>query len=163
MFEKAGADSGFDSMNDFELARPLNQFLNSLDYKEMLPRTIIYPLNPVHFEMVASTIGNFQSSEIKGKVQFGSGWWYNDQKDGMLRQMKELANAGLLSLFVGMLTDSRSFLSFTRHDYFRRILCQLIGNWIEEGEIPADYEFVGKMIQDISYNNATNYFDITLD
>lgn len=163
MFEQAGADSGFDSINDFELARPLNQFLNSLDRKEVLPRTIIYPLNPVHFEMVASTIGNFQSSEMKGKIQFGSGWWYNDQKDGMMRQMKELANAGLLSLFVGMLTDSRSFLSFTRHDYFRRILCQLVGNWIEEGEIPADYEFVGQMIQDISYHNATQYFAINLD
>lgn len=163
MFEQVGPDSGFDSINDFELARPLNQFLNSLDRNQVLPRTIIYPLNPVHFEMVASTIGNFQSSEMKGKVQFGSGWWYNDQKDGMTRQMKELANAGLLSLFVGMLTDSRSFLSFTRHDYFRRILCQLVGNWIEEGEVPADYEFIGKIIQDISYNNATNYFDIKVD
>ena len=163
MYEKVGPDTGFDSINDFELARPLNQFLNSLDAKEVLPRTIVYPLNPVHFEMVASTIGNFQSGGIKGKVQFGSGWWYNDQKDGMIRQMKELANTGLLSLFIGMLTDSRSFLSYTRHDYFRRILCQLIGTWIEEGELPADYEFIGKMVQDISYNNAKEYFAIALD
>lgn len=163
MFERVGPDTGFDSINDFELAKPLNQFLDSLERKEALPRTIIYPLNPMHFEMVASTIGNFQSSGIKGKIQFGSGWWYNDQKDGMIRQMKELANAGLLSLFVGMLTDSRSFLSYTRHDYFRRILCQLIGKWIEEGEIPPDYEFIGKMVQDISYNNAKEYFTIELD
>ncbi|TWT06546.1 glucuronate isomerase [Planococcus sp. CPCC 101016] len=163
MYEKAGPDTGFDSINDFELAGPLNRFLDSLNQKNALPRTIIYPLNPTHFEMVASTIGNFQSSEVRGKIQFGSGWWYNDQKEGMLRQMKELANAGLLSLFVGMLTDSRSFLSYTRHDYFRRILCQLIGNWIEEGEIPADYEFVGQMVSDISYNNAKNYFTIKLD
>ncbi|AIY05683.1 putative glucuronate isomerase [Planococcus sp. PAMC 21323] len=163
MFEKNGPDAGFDSINDFELARPLNQFLNSLDAKQVLPRTIIYPLNPVHFEMVASTIGNFQSGGIKGKVQFGSGWWFNDTKEGMIRQMKELANAGLLSLFVGMLTDSRSFLSYTRHDYFRRILCQLVGSWIEEGELPADYEFIGQLIQDICYNNAKEYFAIELD
>jgi glucuronate isomerase len=112
----------------------------------------------MHNELIASTIGNFQSSEMKGKIQFGTGWWYNDQKEGMIEQMKALANAGLLSLFVGMLTDSRSFLSYTRHEYFRRILCQLFGNWIEEGELPRDYEFIGKIVQDISFNNANSYF-----
>ncbi|TWT01758.1 glucuronate isomerase [Planomicrobium sp. CPCC 101079] len=163
MFELLGPDAGFDSMNDFELARPLNKFLDSLERSNALPKTIIYTLNPTQNELIASTIGNFQSSEMKGKIQFGSGWWFNDQKEGMLRQMKELANAGLLSQFVGMLTDSRSFLSYTRHDYFRRILCQLLGTWIEEGELPKDYAFIGKMVQDISYNNAKAYFGVEID
>jgi len=160
MFHLLGPDSGFDSINDFELARPLNRFLDTLEINNSLPRTIIYTLNPMHNELIASTIGNFQSSEMKGKIQFGSGWWYNDQKEGMIRQLKELANAGLLSLFVGMLTDSRSFLSFTRHEYFRRVLCQLLGNWIEDGELPQDYELIGKIVQDISFNNAKRYFSI---
>lgn len=158
MFHQLGPDAGFDSINDFELARPLNRFLDSLEMNHSLPKTIVYTLNPMHNELIASTIGNFQSSEMKGKIQFGTGWWYNDQKEGMIEQMKALANAGLLSLFVGMLTDSRSFLSYTRHEYFRRILCQLFGNWIEEGELPRDYEFIGKIVQDISFNNANNYF-----
>ncbi|MBU8880709.1 glucuronate isomerase [Bacillus sp. FJAT-29790] len=162
-FELLGPDAGFDSINDFELARPLNKFLDSLESNSSLPRTIIYTLNPIHNEVIASTIGNFQSSEMKGKIQFGSGWWYNDTKDGMIRQMKELANAGLLSQFVGMLTDSRSFLSYTRHEYFRRILCQMLGKWIEDGELPRDYAFIGQMVQDISYNNAMQYFSIDLD
>lgn len=160
MFELLGPDSGFDSINDYQLAKPLNQFLNSMDMEQKLPRTIIYTLNPVHNEVIASTIGNFQSSEMKGKIQFGSGWWYNDQKEGMKKQMTDLANAGLLSLFVGMLTDSRSFLSYSRHEYFRRILSQLFGTWIEDGELPQDYEFIGRLIQDISYNNARDYFAI---
>lgn len=163
MFNLLGPDAGFDSINDFELARPLNQFLDSLEINNSLPKTIIYTLNPMHNELIASTIGNFQSSEMMGKVQFGTGWWYNDQKEGMMEQMKALANAGLLSLFVGMLTDSRSFLSYTRHEYFRRILCQLFGKWIEEEEIPRDYEFIGKIIQDISFNNANRYFSTKVE
>lgn len=160
MLKKLGPDSGFDSMKDFELAGPLNQFLNHLDRDSELPKTIIYNLNPVHNEMIASAIGNFQGAGTKGKVQFGSGWWYNDQKDGMIRQMKDLANIGFISHFVGMVTDSRSFLSYTRHEYFRRILCNLIGSWIHKGEAPADYEWMGKTVQDICYYNARNYFDI---
>ncbi|RKX88270.1 MAG: glucuronate isomerase, partial [Spirochaetes bacterium] len=108
-------------------------------------------------------IGNFQDGGIPGKIQFGSGWWFNDQKDGMEMQMSALANLGLLSRFVGLLTDSRSFLSFPRHEYFRRILCNLIGNWVENGEAPEDYNLLGKMVEDISFNNAVNYFDIDLD
>ncbi len=160
MFNLIGGDSGFDSMRDFELAKPLNQLLNSLDRENQLPKTIIYNLNPVHNDVVASMIGNFQTGGIKGKVQFGSGWWFNDQKDGMIKQMSALANIGLISNFVGMLTDSRSFLSYTRHEYFRRILCDLFGRWIDQGEAPKDYSFIGNLVQDISYNNANHYFDI---
>ncbi|MBC1603154.1 glucuronate isomerase [Listeria rocourtiae] len=159
-FNELGPDSGFDSINDFSLAKPLNQLLNSLEMKNCLPKTIIYTLNPVHNDLIASTIGNFQASGHRGKIQFGSGWWYNDKKTGMIQQMTSLAEAGLISTFVGMLTDSRSFLSYTRHDYFRRVLCQLIGDWIEAGEVPRDYAFIGQMVQDISYNNAKNYFPI---
>ncbi len=162
MFSKLGPDTGFDSIHDYEFSRSLNQFLNALERTDELPKTIIYNLNPVHNYTIASAIGNFQSSEAKGKIQFGSGWWYNDQKDGMIKQMTDLANIGLLSCFVGMLTDSRSFLSYTRHEYFRRILCDLVGGWIEQGEAPRDYELLGKMIQDISYTNAQQYFNIEL-
>ncbi|MFY4776662.1 glucuronate isomerase [Metabacillus sp. RGM 3146] len=162
-FAQLGADSGFDSISDHGLAKPLNLFLDALDQKNCLPKTIIYPLNPNHFELVASTAGNFQGDGIRGKIQFGSGWWYNDQKGGMLKQMTDLANIGLLNTFIGMLTDSRSFLSYTRHEYFRRILCQLVGTWIEDGEIPADYKLIGGIIQDISFHNAKHYFDIPLD
>ncbi|MBC1937399.1 glucuronate isomerase [Listeria grandensis] len=161
-FNELGPDSGFDSINDFPLAKPLNQLLNSLERKDCLPKTIIYTLNPNHNDLIASTIGNFQASGQKGKIQFGSGWWYNDKKTGMMQQMTALAEAGLISTFVGMLTDSRSFLSYTRHEYFRRILCQLIGGWMEAGEVPRDYEFVGQMVQDISFYNAKNYFQIEL-
>lgn len=140
----------------------MNQLLNSLERKDCLPKTIIYTLNPNHNDLIASTIGNFQASGQKGKIQFGSGWWYNDKKTGMMQQMTALAEAGLISTFVGMLTDSRSFLSYTRHEYFRRILCQLIGGWMEAGEVPRDYEFVGQMVQDISFYNAKNYFQIEL-
>ncbi|WP_226681950.1 glucuronate isomerase [Sutcliffiella horikoshii] len=159
-FDLLGPDSGYDSMNDYSLAQPLNKLLNMLEKNNKLPRTIIYPLNPVHSELVASTIGNFQSNEIKGKVQLGSAWWFNDHKVGMLKQMTDIANIGLLSTFVGMLTDSRSFLSYPRHEYFRRILCQMFGDWMEKGEVPMDYEFIGSIIQDICYNNANNYFTI---
>jgi glucuronate isomerase len=161
MFEKIGPDAGFDSMNDFELAKPLNQFLNHLDRENELPKTILYNLNPAHNPIIASAVGNFQNEEARGKLQFGTGWWFNDQKDGMIRQMTDLASIGLISNFVGMVTDSRSFLSYTRHEYFRRILCNLIGGWVHKGEAPNDYELLGQMVQDICYNNAKTYFEIT--
>ncbi|UAL53570.1 MULTISPECIES: glucuronate isomerase [Metabacillus] len=161
MFEKIGPDAGFDSMNDFELAKPLNQFLSRLDRENELPKTILYNLNPAHNPIIASAVGNFQNEEARGKLQFGTGWWFNDQKDGMIRQMTDLASIGLISNFVGMVTDSRSFLSYTRHEYFRRILCNLIGGWVHKGEAPDDYELLGQMVQDICYNNAKTYFEIT--
>ncbi|MDR0136654.1 glucuronate isomerase [Metabacillus idriensis] len=161
MFKKIGPDAGFDSMNDFDLAKPLNQFLNHLDKENELPKTILYNLNPAHNPIIASAAGNFQNAEARGKVQFGTGWWFNDQKEGMIRQMTDLASIGLLSNFVGMVTDSRSFLSYTRHEYFRRILCNVIGGWVHKGEAPVDYELLGQMVQDICYNNAKNYFEIT--
>lgn len=158
MFKLIGADTGFDSIGDRPIAEPLSQFLNALDIDNCLPKTIIYCLNPGDNEVVATMCGNFQGDGIAGKVQFGSGWWFNDQKDGMQRQMMQLSQLGLLSQFVGMLTDSRSFLSYTRHEYFRRILCEMVGSWMENGEIPADFELVGKMIEDICYHNARRYF-----
>lgn len=160
MFDRLGKDSGFDSILDFNMARSLNSLLNDLDSSGQLPQTIVYTLNPTQYEMIATTIGNFQGSGIKGKVQMGSGWWFHDQKEGMLQQLKALSSIGLISPFVGMLTDSRSFMSFTRHEYFRRILCNLFGTWIEEGDLPRDYAYVGKTIENICYNNADAYFGI---
>jgi len=163
MYTTLGPDSGYDTIADGEVAAPLAMFLDSLDKTNELPKTIIYTLNPRDNYLIGTMIGNFQDGTIPGKIQFGSGWWFNDQKDGMKMQMNALANLGLLSRFVGMLTDSRSFLSFPRHEYFRRILCNLIGNWVEKGEAPEDYNLMGKMVQDISYNNAVEYFGIDLD
>ncbi len=163
MYRSLGPDTGFDSIADGEVAEPLSKFLNSLDITNELPKTIIYGLNPRDNYLIGTLIGNFQGGEIPGKIQFGSGWWFNDQKDGMEMQMSSLANLGLLSRFVGMLTDSRSFLSFPRHEYFRRILCNLIGGWVENGEAPEDYSLLGKMVEDISYNNAVNYFGIDVE
>ncbi|WP_294962690.1 glucuronate isomerase [uncultured Gilliamella sp.] len=158
MFKILGADAGFDSIGDRPIAEPLSALLGILDLTDQLPKTILYCLNPRDNEVLATMAGNFQGSGISGKIQFGSGWWFNDQKDGMERQLMQLSQMGLLSQFVGMLTDSRSFLSFTRHEYFRRILCNMIANWMENGEIPADFDMVGKMIQDICFNNASRYF-----
>lgn len=158
MFEKLGADTGFDSINDFQIAEGLSKILDSLDKKNMLPKTILYTLNPKDNYVLGTMLGNFQGGGIKGKIQFGSGWWFNDQRDGMEGQMKALANLGMLSRFVGMLTDSRSFVSYTRHEYFRRILCNLLGKWVEEGEYPKDMETLKKIAQDICYYNAKNYF-----
>ena len=163
MYGSVGPDSGFDSIADGEVAEPLSKFLDSLNTTDNLPKTIIYALNPRDNYIIGTIIGNFQGGSTPGKIQFGSGWWFNDQKDGMEMQMGALANLGLLSRFVGMLTDSRSFLSFPRHEYFRRILCNLIGNWVENGEAPEDYNLLGKMVEDISYNNAVNYFGINLN
>ncbi|UNK18256.1 glucuronate isomerase [Paenibacillus sp. N3/727] len=160
MFVKLGKDSGYDSILDFHLAASLNAFLSELDRNHELPKTIVYSLYPAQYEMIAATIGNFQSSEVEGKLQLGSAWWFHDQKEGMLQQLKALSSIGLISTFVGMLTDSRSFMSFPRHEYFRRVLCGLFGEWIKDGELPADYDYIGGIIQDICYRNAERYFEI---
>ena len=162
MFNKLGGDIGFDSIGDYNYARCISGLLNELDKTEELPKTILYCLNPNDNEMFGTMIGNFQNGKVPGKIQFGSGWWFNDQKDGMTRQMTALANLGLLRRFVGMLTDSRSFLSYTRHEYFRRIMCNLVGTWVEEGEIPYDREILEPMIKEICFNNAKNYFNLDI-
>jgi glucuronate isomerase len=154
-----GPDTGWDSMGDFSQAVALSKFLNRLDSTNQLTRTIIYNLNPSDNEVFAAMTGNFNDGSIPGKIQFGSGWWFMDQKDGMTRQLNALSNMGLISRFIGMLTDSRSFLSFPRHEYFRRILCNLFGTEMENGELPGDIVWIGKMIQDICYNNAAGYFN----
>ena len=158
MFKKLGPDTGFDSINDFEIARGLSKILDTLDSENALPKTILYCLNPKDNYVLGTMLGNFQGG-VPGKIQFGSGWWFNDQRDGMVAQMQALANLGMLSRFVGMLTDSRSFVSYTRHEYFRRILCNLIGEWVEDGEYPRDMETLKKIARDICYFNAKNYFD----
>lgn len=158
-----GPDTGFDSINDAPMARALSQLLDAQDSQDALPKTILYCLNPRDNEVLGTMIGNFQGGNIPGKMQFGSGWWFNDQKDGMERQMTQLAQLGLLSRFVGMLTDSRSFLSYTRHEYFRRILCQMIGRWVAAGEAPADIQLLGEMVKNICFNNARDYFAIELN
>ena len=153
-----GPDTGWDSIGDYPQAQKLSGFLNALDSKDKLTKTIIYNLNPADNEVMATMIGNFNDGSVKGKVQFGSGWWFLDQKDGMTKQLNALSNMGLISCFIGMLTDSRSFLSFPRHEYFRRILCNLLGDEIKRGELPNDMEWIGKMVSDISYHNAKEYF-----
>jgi glucuronate isomerase len=159
MFEKLGPDTGFDSIGEFNTAKAMSKFLNRLDYNDKLTKTILYNLNPCANEVIATMLGNFQDGKIAGKIQFGSGWWFLDQKDGMEKQMNALSVLGLLSRFVGMLTDSRSFMSYPRHEYFRRTLCNLVGRDVENGEIPAsEMKFIGQMIEDISYNNAKNFF-----
>jgi len=158
LFRTLGPDTGFDSIGDFEIARPLSRLLDRLDTKNRLAKTILYNLNPRDNELIGTMIGNFQDGSVQGKIQFGSGWWFLDQKDGMEKQIQALSNLGLISRFVGMLTDSRSFLSYTRHEYFRRILCNILGNDVEKGEIPADMELLGQMVENISFNNAYNYF-----
>ena len=159
LFGKLGPDTGFDSIGDKPVAGPLSKLLDRLDMENKLCKTILYNLNPRDNELYATMIGNFQDGSVPGKIQYGSGWWFLDQKDGMEKQMNALSNLGLLSRFVGMLTDSRSFLSYTRHEYFRRTLCNLLGNDVENGEIPADMELLGKMVENISFNNAKNYFN----
>ncbi len=158
MLKQLGADTGWDSIGDFSQARALSKFLNRLDETDQLAKTILYNLNPADNELVATMIGNFNDGSVAGKIQFGSAWWFLDQKDGMVKQINALSNMGLLSKFVGMLTDSRSFMSYPRHEYFRRILCNLFGEEMEHGELPDDVEQVGKIVQDICYNNANNYF-----
>ena len=159
MFGQIGADTGFDSIGTFNTSRALSKFLNRLDAQNKLTKTILYNLNPADNEMIATMIGNFQDGTVAGKIQFGSGWWFLDQKDGMEKQMNSLSVLGLLSRFVGMLTDSRSFLSYPRHEYFRRTLCNLIGNDVENGLLPyQELEFLSNMVENISYNNAKSFF-----
>ncbi len=159
MLRTLGPDTGFDSIGDFDQARALGAFLNELDSTDQLTKTILYNLNPRDNEVLATMIGNFNDGSVKGKIQFGSGWWYLDQKDGMEKQLNTLSNMGLVSCFIGMLTDSRSFLSFPRHEYFRRILCNVFGQDVANGELPWDEKWLGKIIADISYYNAKAYFD----
>ena len=154
-----GPDTGWDSIGDFSQSRAMAKFFDRLDTRDQLAKTILYSLNPSDNELLATMIGNFNDGSIPGKVQFGSAWWFLDQKDGMIKQLNALSNMGLLSRFVGMLTDSRSFLSYPRHEYFRRILCNLFGEEVENGEFPNDIEWIGKLIQDICYHNAANYFN----
>ncbi len=158
MFERLGADTGFDSVNDFSIAVGLSRILDALERKDALPKTIIYTLNPKDNYVIGTMLGNFQKGPAKGKIQFGSGWWFNDNKDGMEAQMKALANLGCLGTFIGMLTDSRSFVSYTRHEYFRRILCSILGEWVENGEYPRDIDTLGKIVRGICYENAKEYF-----
>ena len=156
-----GPDSGYDTMGDFDIAKPLARFLDTLDTNRRLAKTILYVLNPRDNELIAAMCGNYQDGRVAGKIQFGSAWWFNDQKDGIERQLNALSNMGLLSRFVGMLTDSRSFLPYPRHEYFRRVLCNLLGTDIQNGELPNDFDLIGEMVQDICYRNAVNYFGIT--
>ena len=158
MFQALGPDTGFDSIGDEPIARPLARFLDRLEREDRLAKTILYNLNPAQNDVLATMIGNFQDGSIPGKLQWGTAWWFLDQKDGMERQIESLSNQGLLSRFVGMVTDSRSFLSYTRHEYFRRILCNLLGREIEQGLLPKDFDLVGRMVQDVCYHNAANYF-----
>lgn len=153
-----GPDTGWDSIGDFPQAQALSTFLGKLDEYDQLAKTVIYNLNPADNEVIATMIGNFNDGSIAGKIQFGSGWWFLDQKDGMIRQLNALSNMGLLSRFIGMLTDSRSFLSFPRHEYFRRILCNVLGDDIENGELPNDIQWTGQVVQNICYNNASQFF-----
>ncbi len=163
MFASLGANTGYDSMGDGKVAAGLAKFFDTLEAKKELPRTILYSINPNDNEVLITMAGNFQDGSTPGKMQLGSGWWYNDQKDGMEQQMRTLANMGLLSVFVGMLTDSRSFMSYPRHEYFRRVLCGILAGWVEAGEVPRDPKLLGGMVEDICYNNAKNYFGMSAE
>lgn len=161
-FEKHGPDSGFDSVADWPIAENLSALLNKIEMAGGLPKTILYSLNARDNYVIGTMLGNFQGGQ-PGKIQMGSGWWFNDQRDGMVDQMKTLANLGLLGRFVGMLTDSRSFVSYPRHEYFRRILCDVIGTWVENGEYPDDMDTLGELVQGICFNNARDYFGIPVE
>jgi glucuronate isomerase len=162
LLTKLGPDTGFDSIGDFDVARPLSRFLDRLDQGDRLARTILYNLNPRDNEVMATMIGNFQDGSVPGKMQFGSSWWFLDQLDGMEKQMNALSNMGLLSRFVGMLTDSRSFLSYSRHEYFRRLLCNMLGNDVARGFVPNDLSLLGELVRDVSFRNARGYFGFQL-
>lgn len=163
MMKQMGPDTGWDSIGDFSQARALAKFLDRLDRENKLAKTVIYNLNPADNEVFATMTGNFNDGSVAGKIQWGSSWWFLDQKDGMTKQINALSNMGLLSRFIGMLTDSRSFLSFPRHEYFRRLLCNLFGEEVENGELPNDVEWIGKLVQDICFNNARQYFNWQLN
>ena len=163
MFESIGPDTGFDSMGDWPVAQGLSRLLDRLDREDALPRTILYTLNPRDNELLGSMLGNFQRGPAPGKMQLGSAWWFNDQYDGMTRQLEALSQLGLLSRFVGMLTDSRSFISYPRHEYFRRILCNLLGRDITSGRLPNDMAWIGEVVKDISYRNAARWFGFNVE
>ena len=158
MYQKMGPDTGFDAVNNYGPGAELADFLNALEETDELPKTVVYSLNPIDNVMIESIIGCFQDGKTVGKMQHGSAWWFNDNKTGMIQQLTDFANEGVLGTFIGMLTDSRSFLSYTRHEYFRRILCELIGGWVENGEYPNDETALKAIIEDICYNNTKNYF-----
>ena len=160
MFEKMGPDTGFDCISDWSSAEGLTNLMDLLAYNDSLPKTILFAGNPADNQVIGTILGCFQSSDAASKIQFGTAWWFNDNKDGMEAQIKALGNLGVLGKFIGMLTDSRSFLSYPRHEYFRRILCNIIGQWIEDGEYADDIEFAGKVVADICYNNAAQYFNL---
>ena len=157
-----GPDTGWDSIGDFAQGTAMSKFFDRLDQQDKLAKTIVYNLNPADNELIAAMLGNFNDGSVAGKMQFGSGWWFLDQKDGMERQLNALSNLGLLSRFVGMLTDSRSFLSYPRHEYFRRVLCNLLGQDVENGELPDQLDWLGGMVQNICYGNARAYFGFEL-
>lgn len=163
MYAKVGPDTGFDCMSNYTPGAELADFLNAVNEAKNLPKTILYSLNPGDDELIGTVLGCFQNSDAIGKIQQGSAWWFNDNKTGMMKQMTSLANLGLLGNFIGMLTDSRSFLSYPRHEYFRRILCELIGGWVENGEYPKDMKNLEKIVKGISYNNAVRYFGFGLE
>mgnify|MGYP001083551506 FL=1 len=158
MYAALGADTGFDSINDLCIAEKLSAFMDNLECDDVLPKTILYTLNPKDNYVLGTMLGNFQKAPAAGKIQFGSGWWFNDNRDGMVAQMTALANLGILGNFVGMLTDSRSFVSYPRHEYFRRILCNMLGEWVESGEYPDDRDALKRIVQGVCYYNAKNYF-----
>jgi glucuronate isomerase len=161
MMRTLGPDTGFDSIGDWPQAGPLAHYLDKLDQNNRLPKTILYNLNPADNYAFATMLGNFQDGTVPGKLQFGSSWWFLDQKEGIEWQLNALSNLGLLSRFVGMITDSRSFLSYSRHEYFRRVLCNLIGRDVMNGELPHDSKLLGGIVRDICYHNARNYFPLT--
>jgi len=163
MLDQLGADTGYDCIDNYAPSASAADFLNSLIAADQLPKTVLYSLNPNDNAYIGTLLGCFQDSSAAGKLQQGSAWWFNDHKQGMMEQMTSLANLGMLSNFIGMLTDSRSFLSYTRHEYFRRLVCELIGNWVESGEYPENYSVLGKIVKDISYNNAVRYFGFPVD
>ncbi|MDR6747948.1 glucuronate isomerase [Bacillus pumilus] len=158
MFERLGPDTGYDAMNDEDIAKPLCRILDRLEQEDALPNTILYSLNPRDNVVISTLAGSFQDGKTPGKMQHGTAWWFNDTKQGMTEQMMALSSIGLISRFIGMLTDSRSFLSYTRHEYFRRLLCDIIGDWVEKGEVPYDLELLGEIVKGISYENAKQYF-----
>jgi glucuronate isomerase len=160
MFKKLGPDTGFDCISGVSCSEEIILLMDALISENALPKTVLYSLNPADNEMLDTILGCFQGTEIAGKIQHGSAWWFNDNKVGMEDQIISLANLSVLGNFIGMLTDSRSFLSYTRHEYFRRILCNVIGKWIENGEYPSDLETAGQIVKDISYNNAKKYFSL---
>jgi glucuronate isomerase len=159
MLRTLGPDTGFDSIGDWPLARNVALFLDRLDNTQQLTKTILYNINPADNELMATMIGNFQDGSVAGKIQFGAAWWFLDQREGMIRQLDALSAMGLLSQFIGMITDSRSFLSYPRHEYFRRILCALLGDDMSRGLLPHDIRLVGALVQDVCYHNARRYFD----